>query len=170
MIYLTKPSEKYKQTYLEALEELRNDKEELSYIPKERETFPQFIERLHNNAKGKDLPEGWVPDSTYWLIDNDQFIGRVSIRHVLNKALSKVGGNIGYDIRPSMRKMGYGFKILEYALVKAKEIGLEKVLVTCNDDNIGSKKIIEKNGGIFQDSIQNENLPTKTLRYWIPIA
>lgn len=170
MIYLTVPSEKYKKSYLKALEEFRQEGAELWYVPKENETFDEFITRLHNNAEGKDLPDGWVPDSTFWLINNDEYIGRVSIRHLLNKKLEKFGGHIGYDIRPSKRKLGYGSKILALSLIKAEELGLEKVLVTCDDDNTASKKIIENNGGVFKNSIQNEGLETKTLRYWIAIS
>ena len=108
-----------------------------------------------------------MPQTTYWLIDNDEFIGRVSIRHTLTESLLKEGGHIGYDIRPSKRNMGYGKRILELSLPKAKELEIDKVLVTCNETNTGSKKIIEANGGILENSIEmGEGKPAK-LRYWI---
>ncbi len=138
------------------IEELEND-------------FPSYISKLLSESDGKDLPEGYVPQTTYWLVDNGEFIGRVSIRHVLTEFLLKEGGHIGYDIRPSKRKMGYGKKILELALPKAKEIGLDKVLVTCDETNIGSKKIIEANGGIFENAVTTTEGRPKKLRYWIDI-
>lgn len=129
--------------------------------------FAEYIEKLLSESEGENLPEGYVPQTTYWLIDNDEFIGRVSIRHTLTESLLKEGGHIGYDIRPSKRNMGYGKRILELSLPKAKELEIDKVLVTCNETNTGSKKIIEANGGILENSIEmGEGKPAK-LRYWI---
>jgi len=85
----------------------------------------------------------------------------------VNDYLAKIGGNIGYYIRPSARKKGYGTKILELALIKAKQIGLQKILVTCDESNIASKKIIEKNKGQFQDKVISAGEPK--LRYWIDL-
>ncbi len=137
---------------------------DLSLIEKD---FSLYVEHLLSQAKGKNLPMGYVPQTIYWLIDNDEFIGRVSLRHRLTKSLLQVGGHIGYYIRPTKRQKGYGKKLLELTLIKAKELGLTRVLVTCDERNIGSKKVIEGNGGIFQDSIVIEERKPKTLRYWI---
>jgi Acetyltransferase (GNAT) domain len=89
------------------------------------------------------LKPGIVPGSDFWLIDNNEFIERLSLRYELNEFLLKMGEHIGYEIRPSKRKRGYGAEILRLGLQKAKELGLQRVLVTCDEDNIGSKKIIE---------------------------
>jgi predicted acetyltransferase len=115
------------------------------------------------------LKSGRVPASEFWLSDDDKFIGRLSLRHELNEYLLKMGGHIGYEIRPSKRRQGYGTEILRLGLEKARELGLLKVLVTCDEDNIGSKKIIEHNGGIFENAIEIEGDPVKNLRYWIVI-
>jgi predicted acetyltransferase len=105
-----------------------------------------------------------------WLIDKDEFIGRVQIRHELTEYLEKYGGHIGYYIRPTKRKMGFGNKILEMAINEAKKIGFEKVLLTCNDDNIGSWKIIEANGGVLESVLDPEKEgEKKKRRYWIII-
>jgi predicted acetyltransferase len=169
------PPAKYKDSYLEALDEyFQTDAADrldiLSINPAAlKKDFQSYVTHLHEESEGKHLPEGYVPQTTYWLVDGDEFIGRAGIRHTLSPELLKIGGHIGYDIRPSRRKMGYGKEILKLALPKAKAMGITKALVTCNETNIGSKKIIEANGGIFENrEPQGNGLPDK-LRYWITL-
>ena len=172
---LVKPSIHYKDSFLEAIKEFHaiaedNSKDlyelNIDYL---NNNLQLYIAKLLSEAEGENLPEGYVPQTTYWLVDNGEFIGRVSIRHRLTEKLLIEGGHIGYDIRPSKRKMGYGKKILALSLSKAKELVIKKVLVTCNENNIGSKKIIEANGGILENRIEmNEGKPAK-LRYWISL-
>ncbi|MEK9134718.1 MAG: GNAT family N-acetyltransferase [Patescibacteria group bacterium] len=164
------PSLKYKASYIEALEESKNETEETQLNkPAENQSFEEFVQQLNDNAKGINLPEGYVPATMLWLIDKNKVIGRVQIRHELNDYLMKYGGHIGYYIRPSKRMMGYGTKILELALVYAEKLGLSKVLITCDDDNFGSRRIIEANGGILENIITVEKGKPKRRRYWITI-
>jgi predicted acetyltransferase len=86
---------------------------------------------------------------------------------MLNDFLLKQNGHIGYFIRPSKRKMGYGKKILQLGLLEAKKMGLPKVLITCDEDHFASQKIIEANGAILENIIETENGKPKTRRYWI---
>lgn len=105
-------------------------------------------------------------------MDGDKFIGEVSIRHELTDALLRYGGNIGYGIRYSEWNKGIGTTMLSMALKYAKErLGLNRVLITCDDDNIGSARVIEKNRGILQDKIPNtiDGRDIITRRYWIDI-
>ena len=104
---LVLPSIQYKESFLAAVKEYqaeelddRRDYYELD-IKKLQENFSVYIESVLLQAKGQNLPEGYVPQTTYWLIDNGEFIGRSSIRHTLTEHLLKEGGHIGYDIRPS---------------------------------------------------------------------
>ena len=100
-------------------------------------------------SKACNLPEGWVPDSTFWLINQDKrILGVVNIRHQLTEFLLNSGGHIGYGIRPSERRKGFATKLLSLSLEKAKELGIRKALVVCNEDNTGSFKTIINNGGI----------------------
>jgi predicted acetyltransferase len=85
----------------------------------------------------------------------------------LNEDLLNIGGNITYEIRPSERRKGYGKKMLELALIEAKERGLDKVLITCDEDNIASKKIIEANGGVQDTPFFKEGMRATKLRYWV---
>ncbi|MGN1405499.1 MAG: GNAT family N-acetyltransferase, partial [Erysipelotrichaceae bacterium] len=93
----------------------------------------------------------------YWLVDDerDYFIGEVSIRHRLNESLERYGGHIGYGIRCSEWNKGYGTLLLKYALEKAFELGLDSILITCDDDNIGSYRVMEKNGFKLRDKVEN---------------
>jgi predicted acetyltransferase len=122
---------------------------------------------LQDQSAGLNLPEGFVPATMFWFIDNEELIGRLQIRHELTPFLLKHGGHIGYYIKPSKRNLGYGNKILSLGLQEARKIGLKKVLITCDEDNSGSRKIIESNGGVQENSIETEKGKPKTLRYWI---
>ncbi len=172
---LVLPSITYRESFLEALHEYhtvkandRLDIYELSLLSLQTD-FPKYIKNLLSESGGKNLPKGYVPQTTFWLIDNDEFIGRLSIRHTLTDSLLKFGGHIGYDIRPSKRQMGYGKKILALGLVQAKALGIEKALITCDVTNVGSKKIIEANGGIFENRLPTEPGKPDKLRYWITL-
>jgi predicted acetyltransferase len=131
----------------------------------------KYINDCHNWEKGKNLPDGWVSESAFWLIRDDNVIlGTSYLRHTLNDKLRIFGGNIGYKIRPGQRRKGYGTAILKLTITKAKLFGLKRVLITCDDDNIASAKIIEKNGGILKDKCYREPLGSKlTRRYWIEL-
>lgn len=171
------PSVEYKASYIAAVKEFhaKQDGPPMARhyvglsVPELEADFENYVEKKKSESHGENLPEGWVPATTYWLIDNGEYIGGVAIRHELNENLKKFGGHIGYDIRPSQRGKGYGSKILELALPKAKELGITKVLVTCDATNIGSRKIIEKNGGVLENQVPNPETGVDKLRFWIEI-
>lgn len=107
--------------------------------------------------KAKNLPENWVPDSTFWLVtDNNRVVGAVNIRHGLSEKLFNCGGHVGYGIRPSERRKGYATKLLALALEKTKELGINKVLVVCDQSNLASERTIIKNGGKQDASFTEE--------------
>jgi predicted acetyltransferase len=174
---LVEPSGKYRDSYIEAVKEFQADHSfplmERTYdklsIPELEVNFDDYAEKIRSQSRGENLPEGWVPVTTYWLVEGDEYIGKVSIRHRLTPHLEKIGGHIGYNIRPSKRGRGYGNKILQLSLPKAKELGISRVLVTCDATNIASSKIIEKNGGVFEDQQSNPETGVNKLRYWIDV-
>ncbi|MBN1795252.1 MAG: GNAT family N-acetyltransferase [Sedimentisphaerales bacterium] len=135
----------------------------------EIDNFENSIIHAKNHSRGIDLPQGWVPASTFWLVSNNQIVGSCNIRHQLNEFLENYGGHVGYGIRPSQRQKGYGMRILKLSLEKAKQLGLERVLITCDDDNIASIIIIETNGGKLEDKIMDEGHKVPTRRYWIDL-
>lgn len=168
MIQLIKPSIDYKDNFIEAVKEFQTEGRNADLDREELEkNFSKLLSSLDDLENGTNLPDGYIPASTYWLVDGSEFIGKVSIRHQLTEKLLQGGGHIGYEIRPTKRKMGYGSKILELVLPYAWKLGLDRVLLTCDDDNIGSWKIIEKNGGVLENKHEFEGKLKR--RYWITI-
>lgn len=103
-----------------------------------------------------------VPQTTLWWVEGRRLVGRLSIRHELDGWLRTNGGHIGYDVRPSARRQGHATAMLAAALPVAHALGIDPALVTCDHDNVGSRKVIEANGGVA-----DEPTPEK-LRYWVP--
>jgi predicted acetyltransferase len=171
------PSAEYKNSFIEAVREFQSDADythrnkwyRALSIPELEADFGSFVGRELSHSRGENLPEGYVPYTDYWLVDGKECIGRASIRHRLNEHLLRIGGHIGYDIRPTERGKGYGNKILELALQKAKSLGIERALITSDVRNEASRKIIEKNGGVFEDQSPNPEMGHDVLRYWIDI-
>ncbi len=170
-VHLVRPSTKFKDEYLSFYQEWKesNDNMVPLVITKDPRDFDGMINFLMNNEEGINLPEGWVRDSTYWLVtETNRILGAVNIRHQLTEKLLNCGGHIGYGIRPSERQKGYATQLLSLALEKTKELGINKVLVVCDADNIASKKTIIKNGGI-QDKDYIEEDGNIIYRFWIEI-
>ena len=169
MVKLVKPSVDLKPAYLSFYEEWKASEEEMIpwVIGKDPTDFEGMVSSLLEAEKGIGLPEGWVPDSTYWLIDEEyRILGVVNIRHTLTNHLMNAGGHIGYGIRPSERQKGYATEILRLALEKTRELGINRVLVVCDAINIGSEKTIRKNGGVEDnDFVEDDGNVIK--RYWI---
>lgn|SRR5487761_2069842 len=122
----------------------------------ENQSWPEYLQRLENLSRGENVPEGWVP-STFLVAEvNGCIVGRVSIRHELNENLAAGGGHIGYGVRPAYRGRGYATEILRRALAIVRDLGVEKALITCDDQNIGSRKVIEKCGGVLENIVEND--------------
>jgi predicted acetyltransferase len=171
------PSIEYKDSYIEAVKEFQVDSDtthrtqaikKLSVVELEAD-FEGYIEKLKSQSRGDNLPEGYVPATTYWLVDEGEFIGSLNIRHRLTERLEKYHGHIGYDVRPSRRGKGYATKMLELALPKAKELGIDRVLVSCLTTNTASRRVIEKNGGIFESEAHDPYEDADLLRFRIDI-
>jgi predicted acetyltransferase len=167
---LIEPSIVCKESYLAALKEYHT---EGRFIEDTDEAvaadFELYVEKEKAKARGENLKPGYVPETRLWLVDGDEYIGEVGIRHSLTPHLKEIGGHIGYVIRPSKRRMGYGKKILVLSLPKAKELGIERALLTCDVTNTASDKIIESAGGILENDVPNPGGPDKH-RYWIELV
>lgn len=128
-----------------------------------------YLRGLLDGARGVGLPPGRVPYSTFWLRSVRRLVGRSSLRHRLTPELEDEGGHVGYDIRPSERRKGYGTLILRLTLAEARKLGLSRALLTCDTDNVASAKIIEKNGGRLQDRAVSKRSGKLISRYWIEL-
>jgi predicted acetyltransferase len=138
-----------------------------------RSDFAAFVQRLQDDERGVNLKPGIVPSSAYWLLRQDAegvtVLGVSALRHALTPALEEAGGHIGYSIRPSERRRGYGMRILALTLPPARALGLDRVLVTCDTDNIGSARVIEKNGGVLASEGYSALVEARISRYWITL-
>jgi len=178
MSHLILPDLKYAAPYIAALREGLNlgvsppkTEEEIQYIEK---NILEHLAELNDQHTPITLPTGKVvqkvPHNLFWLIEEDKFIGMVSIRYELNDFLFHHGGHIGYGIRPSAQGVGYGKIILKLALEKLKERGVHRVLLTCDDRNAASYHVIEANGGVLERKGADPFYQGRIARrYWIDI-
>ncbi|MDT0342748.1 GNAT family N-acetyltransferase [Streptomyces litchfieldiae] len=127
--------------------------------------FAEYVERNLADARPETpRPVAMVPSTVLWYVTGDTFLGRLSIRHRLTPRLLDWGGIIGYDVRPSARRRGHATAMLRASLPVAHDLGHDPVLVTCDHDNVASRKVIEACGGVFEDQ------RAEKLRYWIPTS
>ncbi len=164
--FLTRPHERHKDSYIEAVYEYIREKHAVNWHPEIlRARFDEYL-KVVEQMETEPLA-GMVPATLFWLIAAGHgYIGDVDVRHCLNENLGRFGGHIGYKIRPSFRRRGYGALICRLGIEQARLLGIADILITCDDDNIASYKIIEANGGVLQDRIDNGR-GVLTRRYWI---
>ncbi len=131
--------------------------------------FTKLIQLLEDQKRGLELPKGYVPSTFLFAFLGDKLVGRVMIRHELNDFLRRLGGHIGYGVVPSERRRGFASQMLIKALAYAKQLGLNRALVTCDEANAASQKVIERSAGVFAGfTEQGPKLPRKRL-YWIAL-
>lgn len=132
-------------------------------------TYLERIVQWERESRGEDLPPGRVAADFLFAEVGEDIVGRVSIRHDLNPFLLDVGGHIGYFVAPQFRRQGYATEILRQSLEWLRNLDVERALVTCDDDNLGSIGTIEANGGQLEDvRDQGSGHPAKR-RYWIDL-
>lgn len=165
-VCLARPHRRYKASFIEAVREYIREERSITWHPDILAArFDEYLKILRQAET--DPLAGMAPSSQFWLISADQrYLGDVDIRHCLNDSLRRFGGHIGYKIRPSERRKGYGALICRLGIEKARKRQIGDILITCDDDNIGSRKIIEANGGVLRDKIDNGR-GILTRRYWI---
>lgn len=138
------------------------------YFAKPEWTHAETIDRLQAWSNGEML-SGFVPNSSRFMIFNGRIIGNYNVRHELSPELEQCGGHCGYSVRPTERCKGYGTLILQDAKRFARFLGLTRLLVTCGVENVGSARVIERNGGTLQDIVCNDAPTANFKRYWIEL-
>jgi len=171
-VYLIRPDIKYKESFYEAAAELVGHKgsteghltiDELT----SEEVFLDHVKRKLEFEHKTDLPQGYVNETTFWIIEEDEYAGRISVRHKLTPKLETYGGHIGYIVRPKFRKRGLATKALAEILKYTKdELNITRVLLTTDEDNIGSQKTITRNGGVRDTSLDDK---IEKIRFWIDL-
>lgn len=172
-IELVKLTHEYKDQLFDMLEEWKNDIiENHTNISPWRiwaNDFHDFDDYVKSINATEVVNNDWVPDTTLFCLDRDRniFVGAVSIRHYLNDKLLKTGGHIGDGIRPGERRKGYATAMIALALEECKKLGITRVLMCCDKNNIGSAKSIIKNGGVLENEIEEDGHIEQ--RYWIQL-
>jgi predicted acetyltransferase len=129
--------------------------------------FDAYLQKVEVGRRGQDLPQGWVPGAEFWLEHRGHIVACARLRLELTPDLENEGGHVGYDVRPSMRRLGHGTALLRLVLAEARALGIERVRVTCDDDNIGSVKVIERNGGVLAGLGVSKQTGKPVRQYWI---
>jgi predicted acetyltransferase len=130
------------------------------------EEFERFIADMRRQELADTpRPEMFVPTTTLWWVEGEEYLGRLGIRHRLApERTGERNGHLGYDVRPSARRKGHATAMLAASLPVAASLGLPKVLITCDDDNVASRRTIERNGGVLHDRLDEK------LRFWLPTS
>ncbi len=160
-----------KESLLDMVDEINNfdaNFEGLNNI-KNIDNYEDFLLKLEKNKHQELIKAEYSPQTTFGVWDDKKLIGGFNLRHIIKGNLINHGGNIGYLIRPTERKKGYGTKLLELAIKEAKKLGLKKVLVSCRKENIGSEKVIINNNGIYENDYYDESKNETYKRFWIEI-
>jgi predicted acetyltransferase len=124
--------------------------------------FAAFVDFLiKSGLEETPRADDWVPQTTFWYVEGDRYLGSIRVRHRLTPFLLEEGGHIGYDVRPTARMRGYATAMLASALEYAATLGIDQVLITCDEDNVGSRRVIENNAGVYEDSRGGRR------RYWV---
>ena len=165
---LVKASEDYRCQITEMLDEWTATGEKLVPYAIRMMDYHDF-ERYCDAIELKEPRDGFVPTSTFFCLDEERniMVGAVNIRHYLNESLLLNGGHIGDGVRPSERRKGVATAMIGLALEECKKLGMKKVLMVCNKENIGSAKSIINNGGILENEVDVDG--TVEQRYWITI-
>ena len=167
---LVKLSKEYKEQLFDMMEEWLALEKEFSPHAIRKNDYRNFDFYLEN-LECREEKDGRVPDSVFFCLDADRniFVGAVNIRHYLNEDLLYTGGHIGDGIRPSQRRKGYATAMIGLALAECRKLGITRVLMTCDKDNIGSAKSIQRNGGVLENEVVNEEGVLEQ-RYWIDLS
>ncbi|HET9499323.1 MAG TPA: GNAT family N-acetyltransferase [Marmoricola sp.] len=177
MAHFVRPDVRFRASYLAAMAEyadegrggdgsgIGHDLDRYGATWATEDGFAAFVDDKLREAVDQPRP-GWVHNTNLWWVDGpegaEEYVGRMSIRHRLNDGLLELGGHIGYDVRRSRRRRGHATAMLREALPVARRLGIGKALVTCDSDNVASRRVIEANGGVLEDQRGDK------LRFWVP--
>lgn len=182
MIELVTPATRYRRSFL--LADAEATAEGTGRGVSDDAAFSALLARIERYATARDLPPDRVQETTLWLVEGDEYIGRIAIRHALTPLLRVIGGHVGYDVRPSRRRQGHATRMLKLAIPRIAALGIDPALITCDEDNLGSRKVIEACGGqLATDEVDiaaaraiadaqgpdaRAALEVPQLRFWLP--
>ena len=165
---LVKLTPKYRRHLNEMMEEWHATGEHIVPYAIRRLDYRDF-ENYMENLEVKEGAKGLVPDSTFFCLDEerDLFVGAVNIRHYLNESLLLNDGHMGDGVRPSQRRRGIATRMIGLALEECRKLGIDRVLMVCDKENIASAKSIQRNGGVLENEVEVNGAMEQ--RYWIDL-
>lgn len=166
------PSVEFRSAFLRMLEDFAAvEPENAEFYAVAKGDFAAYVQSLLDEEHGLNLREGWVPCSHRWLVnDGRAVVGATRLRHNISTPfLAENGGHIGYDIAPSFRRLGYGYRALAAALSLARQHGLSRVLLFAAEDNAASRAVIERQGGILESTSFSAFWGEQLCRYWLNV-
>ncbi len=171
-IFLITPSEKY----FEKIADYRDEFLEENFIPgcgplRTTQNLTKWLRKIALYSDKDTVPSNLVVATQFICVrkSDNRILGMIQVRHYLNDYLMNFAGHIGYSIRPSERKKGYAKKMLKLALGYCRQIGLEKVLIACEENNEASRKTILSNGGIYEKTVYEPDKKVNLQKYWIEL-
>jgi len=171
------PCDEYEQKAIEFIQEFYDHQSEINgtgdldaYLKKA--SYAEWLKKVMRDLDIANIPEGRVPAYTYFYVreEDDKIVGMINIRLALNDFLRKEGGHIGYSIRPSERKKGYGTSMLNEALSFCSTIGLRDIMITCDKANTASAAIIKNCGGVLECEFYSDAFKTEVQKYTISLT
>lgn len=174
-LHLIRPHLDDGPSFVAGLEEMQGTRDEYSWIYMgemadlnlPRRNFPQYVATLLEREKFP--PPGFVPDTSYWAKIDGEIVGRISLRHELNEFLNKIGGHIGYIVRPTWRRKGVAREMLRQVLDTERARSIGKLLLTCDETNLASERTILANGGVFESFVHMPGNQPRKKRFWITL-
>jgi predicted acetyltransferase len=167
---LVPPSATYVTSYAAYIRELGDEERYPFPLDYDHHDFPALLQRLEDLARGIQLPAGFVPSSTFWLVQGDELVGVSNLRHTLNDRLREVGGHVGLGIRPAYRGRGLGTLLLGLTIAEARRRGITPIHIHCHKHNAASARMIASNGGVLESEVAELQSAEIVQRYVVSTA
>jgi predicted acetyltransferase len=171
-VVAVRPSVEFERAFLAMLADFElNDPENATFYAPAREDFEKYVQSLIDEERGVNLKANYVPCSHRWLLSRaQQVVGVARVRHRIDTLfLTENGGHIGYDVAPSSRRKGYGHRAFAVALVEARRLGLPRVLMYASEQNLASRAVIERGGGILEGVSFSDFWQEQLCKYWVNV-
>ncbi len=162
---LVLPDATYERSYRAYIEELGDEERYPFPLDFDHADFAAMLRRMGDFSNGVNLPQGFVPSSTFWLVQDGELVGVSNLRHLLNERIRHIGGHVGLGIRPSWRGHGLGTVLLALTIKEARRRGIEPIHIHCHKHNVASARIILSNGGVLESEVREPGSDHVVQRY-----